>query len=124
MVLPRLDKAETRHEDSKNKRTAQCAVSSMSVRPGHEWKNTSAMKRQKTASNPHRFPMAINRMRFMSVKHAEEPEGDFVAKSDFNVTLYDKTVWNVLYLVEALAFATDFKEIFPVHKEIALFWVG
>ena len=67
---------------------------------------------------------AARRMKIALIQESEEPEGDFVAKSDFNVTLYDKTVWNVLYLVEALAFATDFKEILPVHKEIALFWVG
>lgn len=45
-----------------------------------------------------------------SIQEAEEPEGNFAAKSDFDVTLYDKTVRNVLYLIEVLAFAADFKE--------------
>ena len=56
---------------------------------------------------------------FRSIQEAEEPERDLVADADFDRVVHDVTVWNVLDLLEGLAFAADFEKVLAIHQAVS-----
>ena len=58
------------------------------------------------------------------IQESEEPKGNTVAETDLNVVDCEVTVRNIGNLFKSLSFASDFEKMFPVDKEIPLFWVS
>lgn len=61
---------------------------------------------------------------WVSVEETEDPKGDFVAESEFNVVRHNEAVRNIPNLTESFPFPSDFEKISAVDYEISIFRIS